>query len=59
VPVNRGPSLAATSGAIAAAVIADATARQERDEAAQRSRELGVPRSDAAPLVPNALTPER
>jgi hypothetical protein len=36
---NRGPSLLSCSDAIAAAVIADATARQEREEAAQRRRE--------------------
>jgi hypothetical protein len=47
--VNRGPSLASCSTAIAAAAFAEAVARGQRDEAAQGSRELGVPRSDAAP----------
>jgi hypothetical protein len=34
--VNRGPNLASCSAAIAAAVIADATARERREEAARR-----------------------
>jgi hypothetical protein len=35
--VPRGPSLASCSAAIAAAVVADVTARREREEAAQRA----------------------
>jgi hypothetical protein len=37
--VNRGPSLASCSAAIAAAAIADATAKEKREEAAERRRE--------------------
>jgi hypothetical protein len=36
VGVNRGPSLVSCSAAIAAAIEADAKARQEREEAARR-----------------------
>lgn len=36
VRVNRGPSLLSCSDAITSAVIADAAARRERDEARQR-----------------------
>jgi hypothetical protein len=39
VPVNRGPSLASASTAIADAVVTDATARYKREEAHQRWRE--------------------
>jgi hypothetical protein len=39
VPVNRGPSLSRTNHAIAEAAIADALARQEREEARQRRNE--------------------
>jgi hypothetical protein len=34
--VNRGPNLASCSAAIAAAIIADATAREKREEAHRR-----------------------
>jgi hypothetical protein len=37
--VNRGPNLASCSAAIAAAVIADAEAREQREEAHRRSSE--------------------
>jgi hypothetical protein len=36
VPVNRGPSFADCSTAIAAAVVADIVAREQREEAARR-----------------------
>ena len=39
VRVNRGPSLLSCSDAIAAAVVADIVAREQREEAAQRQRE--------------------
>jgi hypothetical protein len=39
VPVNRGPSLASCSAAIAAAAVADIEARQERNAAAWRHDE--------------------
>ena len=39
VRVNRGPSLLSCSDAIAAAVVADIVAREQRDEAAQRLRD--------------------
>jgi hypothetical protein len=42
VPVNRGPSLANCSTAIAAAVIADATAPEEREDARQRRNEAAA-----------------
>jgi hypothetical protein len=47
--VNRGPNLASCSAAIAAAVIADATARQEREEAARPAQGGSVPRSITTP----------
>jgi hypothetical protein len=40
--VNRSPSFASCSTAIAAAVLADALAREQRVEAAQRRREETV-----------------
>jgi hypothetical protein len=41
-PVNRGPSLANCSTAFAAAVIADATACEEREDARQRRDEAAA-----------------
>jgi hypothetical protein len=42
VPVNRGLSFATCSTAIAAVVVADALAREQREKAAQRRREETV-----------------
>jgi hypothetical protein len=39
VPVPRGPSLASCATAIAAAAVAEAAAREQREEAAQQRRE--------------------
>jgi hypothetical protein len=39
VPVNRGPSLRGTSDAIAAAVVADIEAREQREEDARQRRD--------------------
>lgn len=48
--VPRGPSLASCSAAIVAAVIADATAAQEREEAYRRWREEAFRAGERYPL---------
>jgi hypothetical protein len=50
VAVNRGPSLAAASAGIAAAVVADIEARQERNAAYWRWHEEAVRAAERHPL---------
>jgi hypothetical protein len=47
------------SDAIAAAVVADIMAREQRAEAEQRLRDEAFPRSDAAPLSTALVEPRR
>jgi hypothetical protein len=57
--VNRGPSLASCSDAIAAAVVADIAAQEQLDEAAQRRREEAFRAAMRRPLSTALVEPRR
>jgi hypothetical protein len=59
VRVNRGPSLLSCSDAIAAAVVADIVAREQRDAAAQRRREEAFSAMVRRPLSRGGVDPRR